>query len=376
MTTRAAALTILAATVVAVPSLQAQTSTGGARGAGAAAKAAAEAQREAERERRVTQAYGRDDRRAEQTETITRTVRLGANGEIDLHNMSGTVTVTRGGGSEATIEAIKKARAATDDAAREMLQLVRVEITERAGRVEVRPRYPHFEHDGRGRRPELRNVHVGITFNITAPANTRLRINTMSGGINVSDITGELSLEAMSGSIKIERAARIIGAKAMSGNVSIIDAKSDGVIDAGTMSGTVTLKQVKARRLSVGAVSGTVSLADIDCERLDAQTTSGTILYEGPLSRNGRYKFAAHSGNVKLALTGDTGFEIDATSWNGGIRSELNLKNQEMDPPDPRRRGPAPRTRTLRASYGDGSAVLDINTFSGSIILTRAADRR
>lgn len=370
---RAAAFTIVAAIAAASP-LQAQTAAGSA-AAEARAKVKAQADARAE-QRRVVQAEARyrEEMRFEQTETVTKTVRIGADGEIDLHNMSGSITVTRGGGNEARIEAIKKARGATEESAREMLQLVTVDIIERGNRVEVRPRYPHFDRQER----RHRNVNVGVTFNISAPANTRLRINSMSGGINVSDITGELSLEAMSGTIKVERAARVVAAKAMSGNVHLSDVKSDGVIDAGTMSGTVALKQVQARRLAIGAVSGTITLQDVDCERLDAQTTSGTIVFEGPLSRNGRYRFAAHSGNVKIAVAGNTGFQFDATSWGGTVRSELELKNQEQDPVEVRGRRPAGlmRNKTLRGTYGDGSAIVDVNTFSGSILLTRAGDRR
>lgn len=388
------ALSILAAIVVAASPAAAQTpktATEAQAEARAAARAAArvEAERqrtverqkmlERQREAREQRERRREDQRAEQKETVTKTVRLGSEGAIDLHNMSGNITVTRGGGSDATIEAVKVARAATDEAAREMLQLVKVDIAERAGRVDVRTNYPHVER-GRGMpRPEHRNVNVAVHYTITAPAGTRLRVNTMSGGISVSDITGELSLEAMSGTVRIERAGRITTARTMSGDVVITGAKSDGVIDTGTMSGSVTLKQVRARRLAVGAVSGTITLVDVDCERLDAQTTSGPITYDGALAKNGRYRFGTHSGDVKVAVAGDTGFELDASSWSGGVQSELKLKDEQREAGGfrPGRPGPArvsaggERARSLRGVYGDGSAVLDINTFNGTVIITK-----
>lgn len=369
-------LTMLAILAAAAPGVA---QTGSAERSAKAAQTAAERQvqvqqREVQREvQRQVERERREDQRAEQTETINRTVKIGAEGEIDLHNMSGDVTVTRGSGTEARIEAIKRARAATDEAAREMLGMVKVDISERPGRVEVRSHYDQF--DGTRPRPrEHRRISVSITYNITAPAGARLKVNTMSGGITVSDITGELVLEAMSGHIKIERAARVLIAKTMSGNVAIAETKNEGALDAGSMSGDVTLHQVTARRINAAVISGTVSLVDVQAERVDAQTTSGNLVFEGALSRNGRYRLGAHSGNVKVLVGGETGFELDASSFGGSVRSDLTLKNEERGPADLRRTrgGVAPaagRTRTLRGTYGDGSAVLDLTTFSGTIVV-------
>ena len=48
-----------------------------------------------------------------------------------LANVSGDIVVTRGGGNEVSVEIIKTARGRTDDDARELLQLVQVEVVER-----------------------------------------------------------------------------------------------------------------------------------------------------------------------------------------------------------------------------------------------------
>jgi DUF4097 and DUF4098 domain-containing protein YvlB len=350
-----------------------------------ATKAAKEAQREVERAQRVERVQRqREDQRARQTETLTRTVKLGSEGEIDLQNMSGDVTVTRGSGSEVTINIEKTARAATDAAAKEMLGMAEVNISERAGRVEIRTHYMHMapppppppppaggdRSAPRPPRAPRRNINVSVAYSITAPAGTRLKINTMSGNITIADITGELLLEAMSGDVKVERGARVLTARAMSGNVTLVDVKSDGALDAGSMSGDVSLRQVHARRINAAVVSGTVTLTDVECERLEGQATSGEVLYEGQLSKGGRYHFQSHSGDVKVLVNGNTGFELDANSWGGSVRSELDLKNVEQLP-DSRRTQVGPRNRMLRGTFGDGSAVLDITTFSGSIVIGR-----
>src|SRR5215468_164749 len=73
-------------------------------------------------------AWSQRNEREEQTDRVTKTVRLGPSGQIDLGNISGDIVVTRAGGADATIEVVKTARGRTADDARELLQLVTAEI--------------------------------------------------------------------------------------------------------------------------------------------------------------------------------------------------------------------------------------------------------
>jgi hypothetical protein len=64
-------------------------------------------------------------------------------------------------------------------------------------------------------------------------------------------------------------------------------------------------------------------------------------------------------------VNGETGFELDATTFSGSIRSELPLTVTG----DIRNRGI--RKALTRATYGDGSAALTIRTFSGDIVIAK-----
>jgi DUF4097 and DUF4098 domain-containing protein YvlB len=126
----------------------------------------------------------------------------------------------------------------------------------------------------------------------------------------------------------------------------------------------VLLRNLKARGLNVDSVSGNVSLQDVACDRVDAQSVSGDLDFSGPLAKGGRYELTSHSGQVRVAVAGGTGFELEATSFSGSVRSDIPLNAQAND--SSRR-----RQRSLRGVYGDGSAVLDLTTFSGSIVITK-----
>lgn len=306
--------------------------------------------------------YQREDRRATETERITRTVRLGPAGDVQISNIAGDITITRGGGNDVVVEAIKTSRSRTAEEAKAALPLVEVEITERAGRVDIRARYPR---NSEGQRRD-RNLNVSVAFNITAPERARISLNTISGDVSVSDIKGDLSLETISGAVRIGNAGRVSRAKTVSGAVEITDTAVEGAMDASTISGTVLLRNVKAAQMDLGSISGDITIDRVQCERVDAQSISGTIVLTGSLVRGGRYDLGSHSGQVQVNVTGETGFELEATSFSGSVRSEVPLTPSGVSQAN--NRG---RQRALRGIFGDGSASLDITTFSGSVLITK-----
>jgi hypothetical protein len=338
-----------------------------------AAPAAAQSDRSAERERQRAREAAAEARRErdqrqergdsrEQVERTTRTLKVGASGELVLGNVAGDISVTRGGGNDVSVEIVKTARGRTDDDARELLQLVQVEVIERSGRAEVRARYPEGEEMRRNNR---RNINVSVAYNVTAPAGIRLRAHSISGSISVREIKGDVTAESVSGTVRVSNGGRISSAKSISGTVEINDTDIDGSFNASSVSGGVVLRRVKARILEIGSISGNVLLEDVDSQQLEAQSVSGNVSFGGPVARSGRYELSSHSGNVTVTLGGSSGFEVAATSFSGSFRSDFNFST---DPGDP---GRGRRRQSIRGVYGDGSAVLELTTFSGSIVIAK-----
>lgn len=303
-----------------------------------------------------------DSAREEQVERTTRTLKLGANGVLALGNIAGDIVVSRGGGGDASVEIVKTARGRDVNEAREMLQLVQVEVSERGGRADVRTRYPGGDA---GRRNNRRNFNVSVAYTVTAPPGTRLSIESISGNVKITDIKGDLSANTVSGDVRITGAGRINAAKTISGVVEITDAQVDGALESSSVSGDVILRRVTARRIDAGSVSGNIKLEELQCERVSANSTSGSVMFSGQLARNGRYDLNSFSGEIRLALSGNTGFEIDANSFSGAVQSELNITTRGGES---RSRG---RQTVLNGTFGDGSAVLDLTTFSGSIVISK-----
>lgn len=312
-------------------------------------------QRERERQRVVVQRQGS----SMQLEKKTQTFRIGAGGELDLSNISGDIVITRGSGSEAVVEIVKTARAKSETEARELLTQVHVEIAERGNRAEVKLRHPHG-----GELPWRRgnNSAVTVAYTVVAPEGTRMRAASISGSISAKDIKGELSLDTISGSISVSGGGRVAAVKSISGSVEIVDTNGDGAIKASSASGGLLLRRVKARSVELSSISGDVIMDDVESGRVEAQTISGDVHFSGPVTKNARYELTSHSGSVLAAVPGNVGFEVEASSFSGTVRSDFPLASSAAA------KGPA---RSLRGTHGDGSAVLDLTTFSGSIHIAK-----
>lgn len=304
--------------------------------------------------RAVARYQGNRDRdRVTQTEQQRRTVRIAPGGLIELHNIAGDITIASTGGDQATIEITKIARGPNDADAREQLRLVQVEVLERAGGVQVRANYPD-----RRARNERRNINVSTAYRVVAPAGTRIRTDSVSANVTVTGIRGDLTLGTISGNIVVRDAGRRVNAQTISGNVQLVSAQDDAVVELSSTSGNVSAERIKVRRLEMGSVSGSVVATDLQCEAAALHTVNGNVEYSGGLAPGGRYEFRTHSGDVRLIFPRGAGFELEASTYSGEVRTALALRMEG------RTRG---RDRTVRGTHGDGRARVEASSFSGDI---------
>jgi DUF4097 and DUF4098 domain-containing protein YvlB len=293
----------------------------------------------------------------QETERFSRRIRLGASGRFSIDNVSGEIAIAGGSGDEVSIDAVKRTRGD-----RAELATVRIEIDEGPGRVEVRTEYD------RQRNRRDRDDHVSVDYTITVPEGTTVDASSVSGSVRVTNVRGAVRVESVSGDVTTSGSPRVEMAKSLSGDVVLAGATAEGDLNASSVSGEVRANGVRARSLQVSSVSGGVELTDVRCERLEAHTVSGDVEYAGTLVRGGRYDIQSHSGEIRLALAGDTGFELTANSFSGSVRSDVpvTLSGQTG------RRGRSGWNRqAVRGVSGDGSAILTLRTFSGDIELNR-----
>jgi DUF4097 and DUF4098 domain-containing protein YvlB len=119
--------------------------------------------------------------------------------------------------------------------------------------------------------------------------------------------------------------------------------------------------------MQLTTVSGNLRVENLQSDRLMARAVSGNIEYVGDLARNGRYEFVSHSGDIRLTLSGATGFEVQANSFSGTVRSDFPVTRRGAE--GNARAGAA--ARGIRGAFGDASAMLVLRAFSGNISISR-----
>jgi len=107
---------------------------------------------------------------------------------------------------------------------------------------------------------------------------------------------------------------------------------------------------------------------NIACDRAQVRTVSGSMEFAGPLVKSGRYEFTSHAGDVRLKLAGSQGFELAAKTFSGDVHSDLPLTMVSSGTPP----HGGPERRDVRGTFGDGSALVIVKTFSGSVAVSRA----
>ena len=296
---------------------------------------------------------------AEQTERVSETHKVGSDASLDVSHVSGDVRISTGRGNEIRIEAVKRVRHRDSEEGKRLLGLLRVDVNQVGSRVEVRTIYPRTS--GRG-------LSASVDYTITVPAAAAVSVKTVSGDVAVNGVRGEVRAETVSGDVDVVETPNLALAKAVSGDIRAREIGTETSLLLSTVSGSVIASALKVRTLEAGSVSGDVELTNLDVERLLAKTINGDISYDGPLTRGGRYEFNAHSGGVRIALTNPSGFELDASTFSGSIRSDFPVTLRTTSPNE---RGRNSSSRAVRGTFGDASAILLVRSFSGSVVITK-----
>ena len=111
--------------------------------------------------------------------------------------------------------------------------------------------------------------------------------------------------------------------------------------------------------IDAGSVSGNMMLEDVECARVEAQTVSGSVRFGGAAGPRRPLRAEVALRRRPAALGGNTGFEVEAKSFSGSVRSDFPFGTQRryrarplaaLDPRRLRRRQRRPRPDDVLAA--------------------------
>lgn len=220
---------------------------------------------------------------------------LGPSGRLDVepgHN--GGITVKGWSQNNVLVRAQVETWAPTDANARAVASQVRVDAN---GGV-IRATGPDSNsYTGTGNW----NEGWAVTFEIFAPWNTDLKLESHNGSVFVSDIRGRVELQSHNGSVRLAR---------VSGDVT-------GETHNGEIQAELSGNSWDGRQLELKTYNGSVTLSMLGSFSASVETSSfhGGVSSDFPINVTGRID----SGDMRFNL-GSGGPPIKVSTHNGGIR--------------------------------------------------------
>jgi len=250
---------------------------------------------------------------------IERHFKVEAHPVVTIHNPNGTVTVRAWTKSDVMVIA---KRATTE---------VEVDAEQTGNRVDVQTRQVADTAS-----PE----DLRTDFEISVPEDAELQIHNDSGGVNVSNVLGDMNVETIAAGVDLEDTAGYLTVKTVGGAFQCLRC---------------------AGRLEVSSISGNFKLIDLRSYYVRAQTSEGNILFNGSFLPNGHLRAENYSGAIEVRFSPGDSFDLSATSLKGKVHNEANLTPSSHHHFIPR------FGNALFGSYNSGRARVELNSFDGTI---------
>ena len=227
---------------------------------------------------------------ADETEHLSKTLKMDPGGTLRLKNFSGRVTITASDRAEVVIDAVRRA-------SRERLARITLDIhTEGANVVVVDANHRErswFEFSG--------NNVVETDLDITVPRRSNLDVAVFSSPVTIEGVEGSHNVHSFSARLSLNDVTGPIKAHTFSGTVVIREKswESNQTIDVDTFSGNVELYVPESARGSVsfnsfsGRLNSEMPLTLHNSNRRSLRADLGG-------GGNGRLRFKTFSGSVKI----------------------------------------------------------------------------
>lgn len=221
---------------------------------------------------------------------------------------------------------------------------VRVVIDRSGDRIEV---------NARARRAVPRQVD----YRIVVPKWMPLDLSGIYTDVRVKGTNAEVSAETVHGDVRVDGGAGFIRLSSMQGTVTVDNAK--GRVELSALNDEVSVVDVDGD-VWVDAVNGDVKLERVKARTIEASTVNGDVAFLGPVLAGGRYRLASHQGDLIVALPNKSNAKVSLATFSGDFEVDFPVEL-----------GKNKRGRRFAFTLGDGSALVDLETFAGTVRVVR-----
>jgi hypothetical protein len=291
---------------------------------------------------------------------------LKVTGAVDLSVATGSGSISVRAGDSSSVHVSAKIRVS------EGWHISMSEAQDKVKKLEANPpieQSGNTIHIGEIRDEELRR-NVSISYEVSAPADTKLVSSSGSGSQTLEGLKGPVETSTGSGTIHLTKIGNEVRARTGSGSIILDEINGSvhastgsgsirgngvaGGVTAKTGSGTVEISQTAPGDAEVETGSGGVELRGVN-GRVRVHAGSGSLRAEG--KPTGDWDLHTASGSVTLRLPGDAAFNLEASTGSGNISTTHELTVTGM----------IGGRHELHGKAHGGGPVISAHTSSGSI---------
>lgn len=239
---------------------------------------------------------------------------LKSGGTLEVSNTNGGITVEAWDRAEVRVEAVKKIKAETSAKAEEVAKQIKIDVRQSAGSLRIETVMPRGNGGGFLDWLTGNNVNANVTYKIKAPRDVVAKLDNTNGGLRLVGTRGRAELETVNGGVTVERTEGDVRVETTNGGITVIEAA--GALDGSTTNGAITAH--------LNRVDGDINL----------ETTNGS---------------------VTLKVPRDLRANLDVSTWNGGIHSDLDVQGGEKT------------RRHLSGEVNGGGGLLKVETTNGGV---------
>jgi DUF4097 and DUF4098 domain-containing protein YvlB len=196
-----------------------------------------------------------------------------------------------------------------------------------------------------------------VDYEITVPASMRLELSGVSTDISVRGSGAGVQAGTMSGDIDVVEVSGPISLRSVEGEIRV--ARSRGDLEVNGVESDVSVVEFRGE-ISLETIDGEIRLENVQSKDVQASTVDGDVLYRGVIEGGGRYRLTTHDGDIVVAMADEVNATVSVATFDGSLEADFPVKLEGIE-------GGQQFTFVL----GDGSARVELQSFDGDIRLVR-----
>jgi len=234
------------------------------------------------------------DLRAEESAQWHKSYTLDPKGHLEIHNVNGKISVEPSKGDAVEVDATKKARGASSEAAKAALDQVTFVEDVSSGRIRIDTKVPHSSGFN------FVSGSVTVEYHVKVPAGADVKFSTVNGGVDVTGLDGNVVAESTNGAVSAHDIGGHLEASTTNGGLDVdLSRMPDGGVKLDCVNGGIKVRLPREAKATISA--------SID---------NGGITADNLAIDNGGEQSRRH---LEGRLNGG-GPSLDARTVNGGIR--------------------------------------------------------